>query len=65
MPLVCEMIHLRGLDFANQRKVVCLRDDKDMSWNDIAAVVNLQGDASIAGCVRRVYREIPRAEGHW
>ena len=36
MPLVSEMVHPRGLDFANQRKVVILRDVKDMAWDDIA-----------------------------
>ena len=57
MPVVSEMVHPLGLNFANQRKVVMLRDDKKMSWDAIAAeVVNLQGEPSTAGCVKRVYR---------
>ena len=52
MPLVSEMVHPRGLDFANQRKVVILRDVKDMAWDDIAdQVVNLAGEPSTRDCV--------------
>ena len=39
MPVISEMVHPRGLDFANQRKVVMLRDEQDMSWDDIASEV--------------------------
>ena len=44
MALVQERIHPRGLNFENQRKVVHLRDDKGLSWENIAKQVrNRQG----------------------
>jgi len=39
MVLARERVHPRGLDFANQRKVVHLRDDKLLSWAAIADLV--------------------------
>ena len=37
MPVISEMVHPRGLDFANQRKVVMLRDEggdaEQDEWN--------------------------------
>ena len=55
-PLVSEMVHPRGLDFENQRKVMILRDHENKSWDDIAAeVVNLSGDSSTRDTVKRVY----------
>ena len=56
MPLQSEMVRKRGLSFANQRKVVILRDVKHMTWDDIASeVVNLEGTASTRDCVKRAY----------
>ena len=59
-----EMLHLRGLSFANQRKVVIYRDVKKMSWDDIAAcVVNKMGEPSTRDCVKRVYDKFQPRKG--
>ena len=43
MVQITESVHPRSLSFANQRKVVILRD-QGFAWNDITGrVVNLQG----------------------
>ena len=64
MPLVSEMRHPRGLDFRNERKVVILRDAKGLAWDDIAElVVNLQGEASTADCVKRAYERFNSKNG--
>ena len=50
-------MHPKGLNFANQRKVVILRDVHDETWEDIAKKVkNLQGDAPNAQTVTNVYK---------
>lgn len=62
MPIVKDMRHPRCLDFDMQRKVVMLRDDKKMSWDDIAdpakgGVKNLQGKATCRDVARRAYNK--------
>ena len=62
MPTVTDMRHPRGLDFHQQRKVVMLRDDKNMSWEDIVdpdvgGVTNLQGKATCADVAKRAYQK--------
>ena len=47
LPVVTDVRHPRGLDFHQQRQVVLLRDDKEMSWDKIVdpkvgGVVNLE-----------------------
>jgi transposase len=50
------MRHPRGLNFANERRVVRLRDDEDMSWDDIAEEVqNEEGEPSTRDTVKRAY----------
>ena len=60
MVIVKDNRHPKGLDFTQQRKVVMLRDDKHMSWDDIAdpdkgGVVNLQCKPTCRDVVRRAY----------
>ena len=60
MTVVTDVRHPRGLDFAQQRKVVMLRDDKGMSWDAIVdpergGVVNLQGNPTCADVAKRAY----------
>jgi len=44
MPVVSEMVHPKGFDFATQRKIVILRTVQKMAWKDVAKEVrNLQG----------------------
>ena len=62
MPTVTDMRHPRGLAFHQQRKVVMLRDDKNMSWEDIVdpdvgGVTNLQGKATCADVAKRAYQK--------
>ena len=69
MPTITEVVHERGLDFENQRKVVLLRDSpsatgKKLSFAKIAARVrNLQGSKSTEDVVRRVYKRFNRKKG--
>ena len=56
------MRHPKGLSFAMQRKVVLLRDDKDMSWDDIAdpkigGIMNLAGLPTCRDVVKRAYEK--------
>ena len=39
MVLIRDRVHPKSLDFSNQRKVVHLRDDKGLSWEQIALQV--------------------------
>jgi transposase len=58
MPVISEVVHPLSLNFANQRKVVMLRDTKKMTWDEIAAKVrNLKGMPSTRGVATRVYKE--------
>ena len=51
-----EVRHPRSLDFANERKVVLLRDIKGLTWDEVAAaVVNLQGEPPGVRTMKRVY----------
>ena len=65
MPVVSEVVHPRGLDFKNQRRVVMLRDCKKMSWDDIASeVVNRQGEPTTADCVKLAYKRFNTKAEH-
>jgi hypothetical protein len=60
MPVVTDMRHPRGLDFDQQRKVVMLRDDKKMSWEqivdpDAGGVVNIEGYPTCRDVAKRAY----------
>ena len=56
MPLAQEMRHPRSLSFANERKVMILRDVHGLPWADVAAgVVNMQGAAPGVRTVQRVH----------
>ena len=61
MTVVTEVVHPRGLDFLNQRKVVLLRDKllpngKILAFRKIAFKVrNLKGKQPSEDVVRRVY----------
>jgi transposase len=58
MPLVSEIVHPRGLDFANRRKVVLLRDTKGLSWRKITQRVrNLKGGRPGKDLVKAVYKD--------
>ena len=58
MPVVSEMVHPKGLDFANQRRVVMLRDVHKLSWPQITRKVkNLKKKAPSRELVRRVYQQ--------
>ena len=58
MPLVQEMVHPRGLDFRNQRRVVLMRmQQPPVPFRRIAQLVrNLAGEPSTEDVVRRVHR---------
>ena len=69
MVLIRDSVHPRSLDFANQKKVIILRDtkkkgNKKMPWKDIAKrVVNLQGEEPSEWVLSKVYREFNRKLG--
>ena len=69
MVLIRDSVHPRPLDFANQKKVIILRDTKKkgkkkMPWKDIAErVVNLQGEEPSEWALSKVYREFNRNLG--
>ena len=59
-----EMYHPRGLSFATQRKVVILREVRDLTWPDIASQVkNLQGKVPKPRLCREYYRRFNAALG--
>ena len=64
MPVVSEMVHPRGLDFRNQRKVVLLRDVHKRKWNDVqGGVRNVAGEVPSLTMVRNVYRGFKASQG--
>ena len=64
MPVIQEVVHKRGLDFENQRKVVMLRDTKQLGFSRIAErVVNLEGEQPSEDVVRRAYARFSRTKG--
>lgn len=64
MPLISEMAHPRGLSFAQQRKVVHLRDDKGLAWNKIAEkVINLQRQNPSEWLVKNTYKRFDKKAG--
>ena len=57
MVLVTEHVHPKSLDFANQKKVVVLRDVKKLPWTEIQKRVrNLQNKKTSVRNVGNVYR---------
>ena len=61
MVLVSEQVSPKSLDFANQRKVVILRDTKKMAWDKIAARVrNLQKKRPSRQGVINVYEKFSK-----
>ena len=57
MVLVTEHVHPKSLDFANQKKVVVLRDVKKLPWTQIQKRVrNLQNKKTSVRNVGNVYR---------
>ena len=65
MPVVSEMVHPRGLNFKQQKRVVKFRDLEGMSFPDIAKKVkNLQGKHPTAQCCSDVYDRFNEDLGH-
>ena len=70
MAVIQEVVHDRGLNFKNQRKVVLLRDKllpngKRMSFKKIAKrVKNLKKKATTEDVVRRVYSRFDTSKGY-
>ena len=65
MPFVGEMVHEKGLDFRNQRRVVLLRDVKKMKWDDIAEeVLNLEKEHPTRQTVINCYNRFSSTVGH-
>lgn len=63
MVLMQESRHKRSLDFANERKVVILRD-QGWAWNDIASkVINLEGESPSVRLLKTTYRDFNRKKG--
>ena len=60
MPVISESVHPRSLNFANQKKVVILRDtrkkgNKKLPWPDVAKEVkNIAGDKPSPSFVAKV-----------
>ena len=64
MVLIFEQSHPKGLNFANQRKVVVLRDASSLSWSAIAdQVTNLGGHNPSQQTVRNVYASFAEPRG--
>ena len=64
MPRVSEMVHPAGLSFAQQRKVVILRDVRHQTWGQIAGnVCNLQGGHPSRQTVANIYGSFSRTKG--
>ena len=64
MTVISEMVHPRGLNFANQRKAVILRD-LGHSFADIAAKVrNLKGKATSKYTVQRLCAGFSKKDGY-
>ena len=53
MVIISESVHPRSLDFANQRKVIILRDPGYTCRAIASRVVNIQGEATTAQTVSR------------
>ena len=64
MPLVQEVRHPQSLDFANERKVVLLRDVHGRTWEDIRSQVrNLRGEQPSISLMKRVYKGFNQEAG--
>ena len=63
MVIISESVHPRSLDFANQRKVVILRDQGYTCRAIARRVVNLQGEATTAQTVSRTITAFSRKIG--
>lgn len=58
------MVHPRSMDFLNQRRVVLLRDNENLSWETIALrVKNLKGENPSWTQCRRVYQGLNAKAG--
>ena len=65
MVLIQEVVHPAGLSFQAQRKVVQLRDDKKMKWDDIRnQVKNLKKLKPSRKVVTNAYKKFNKKEGH-
>jgi transposase len=63
MPLVTEMVHPCGLDFANQRKAAILRDRGESFASIAAQVKNLKGKPTSVNTVRRICANLDKKAG--
>ena len=64
MPLVQEMQHPNSLDFANQRRVVMIRDREGLPWHRIRLRVwNLKGEHPSKELRRTVYKDFNKRIG--
>ena len=64
MPVVQEVRHPRSLDFANERKVVLLRDIQGCSWDSIRRQVrNLRGHMPSVSLLKRVHKGFKQTLG--
>ena len=64
MPLVQEVRHPQSLDFANERRVVLLRDVQGSTWEAIRSRVrNLRGEHPSISLLKRVYKGFDEAKG--
>ena len=64
MPVVSEMVHPKGFDFATQRQIVLLREVRKLKWEDIAKQVkNLQGENPLPRLCANYYHEFSRRLG--
>ena len=64
MPVVSEMRHPRGFDFATEREIYRLRKDEEMSFEDIAGEVrNISGDPGTKESVRRTFFRFSPKQG--
>ena len=67
MVLIQDVRRSNSLGFANQRRVVHLRDDKGMSWDNIAdpenGVRTIDGHATTRPTVQRAYAKLKNKRG--
>ena len=64
MPAIVEMVHLKGLSFAAQRQVVLLREQRGMTWPQIAErVKDLRGAAPKPRLCREYYHRFSTRAG--
>ena len=65
MPVQSEMVHPRGFSFLTQRRIVFLRDSKQLTWPQIAAkVTNLQNETPTPRLCAKYYFKLDNSVGH-